>query len=685
MIENQLIDETLLFLTYTDQTQGGLEQRGNPLLRVWYNLDENWHSALCQVFSRVYRYDFWYRANCVGVAEANREIIKIAEMYRPKYVLWPANTFTVIDDTLMALRKIGCVVVGRFFDDDHYFNDRSKWLIPSLDYCVTNVPRMVSQYESMGARCIPMPIEGHDDAIWQPLPHIPKRFDVSFVGTIYPERHNLLSELRELGVSVQVFDNDWGRNMLTLNDLVRVTNESKINLNLTAAAQSLGMRQMKGRMFEVTQCGGFLLTEYAPDLERYFEVGLEVISFDTAAEAAKKIRYYLEHPDEREAIAARGYERARRDYTARVLFRNLFLQIENDLQRRGRPVLRERLVGVNPLRKAVAEYHYQWAKLLLNTRAPLRHTWRESIQLALANDSSHKKANLMLKTNGMWRYVENVEGPLIRLAKVMRFIGLRETAMRTHLCLLRKIRGKAPIGLDYWVSLRSRAGLIFRRPNPLFLSSSLLQTFGKSLAIPDLQQLLWNDVLGEWSLDATTISILWCDLHNACPAVILECGCGISTLCLAKYAQLQSAKMGTRCTVISLEQDEHIKRMVEQRLAENGLDKWAEILYAPIIVEHEHDIEIWNYDADRANLSAKLGARKADWVLVDGPAGPKGCRFGTVPMLAKFSRRGASWFLDDAFRDGELEILRRWQRLPNIKVVGIYPIAKGLATGYFAS
>jgi len=52
-------------------------------------------------------------------------------------------------------------------------------------------------------------------------------------------------------------------------------------------------------------------------------------------------------------------------------------------------------------------------------------------------------------------------------------------------------------------------------------------------------------------------------------------------------------------------------------------------------------------------------------------------------MLAKFSHHGARWFLDDAFRDGELGILRKWQRLPGIEVNGIYPIGKGLATGYF--
>ncbi len=67
----------------------------------------------------------------------------------------------------------------------------------------------------------------------------------------------------------------------------------------------------------------------------------------------------------------------------------------------------------------------------------------------------------------------------------------------------------------------------------------------------------------------------------------------------------------------------------------------------------------------------------------DGPSGPVGCRLGTISMLAKFSHHGARSLLDNTFRDGELEILQKWQQLPNIEVNGIYPIGKGLATGYF--
>lgn len=72
--------------------------------------------------------------------------------------------------------------------------------------------------------------------------------------------------------------------------------------------------------------------------------------------------------------------------------------------------------------------------------------------------------------------------------------------MGTHLWLVRKVHGEAPVRLTYRLGLRSFVSTVFRKPDPLLLSSSLLQAFDKSLVISDLQQLLWDDVVGERAL-----------------------------------------------------------------------------------------------------------------------------------------------------------------------------------------
>jgi spore maturation protein CgeB len=96
--------------------------------------------------------------------------------------------------------------------------------------------------------------------------------------------------------------------------MVRIFNQSKINLNLSTASEK-EVRQIKGRNFEVPGCGGFLLTEYVPGLEDYYVLGKEVACYDGVEDLVGKIKYYLENENERQSIAQAGYERTLRDHT----------------------------------------------------------------------------------------------------------------------------------------------------------------------------------------------------------------------------------------------------------------------------------------------------------------------------------------------------------------------------------
>ena len=100
----------------------------------------------------------------------------------------------------------------------------------------------------------------------------------------------------------------------------------------------------------------------------------------------------------------------------------------------------------------------------------------------------------------------------------------------------------------------------------------------------------------------------------------------------------------------------------------------ARILHAPV---SEQGAYLISDDELRRALNGYL----ADWIFIDGPSGPEGCRRWTLPMLERFARPGARWFLDDAFRDGELDCLRECHQLPRFAVVGIWPVGKGLAAG----
>ena len=69
------------------------------------------------------------------------------------------------------------------------------------------------------------------------------------------------------------------------------------------------------RTFEIAGCGGFQICEYRPEVEEFFTPNEEIIVFYNLKDLKEKIDYYLTHPEERQAIADRAYERAHREHT----------------------------------------------------------------------------------------------------------------------------------------------------------------------------------------------------------------------------------------------------------------------------------------------------------------------------------------------------------------------------------
>jgi spore maturation protein CgeB len=62
-------------------------------------------------------------------------------------------------------------------------------------------------------------------------------------------------------------------------------------------------RQVRLREFEIPMSGGFYLTQNCSQLEELFEAGQNIATWDNLPDLHEKIKYYLEHPSEREKIA----------------------------------------------------------------------------------------------------------------------------------------------------------------------------------------------------------------------------------------------------------------------------------------------------------------------------------------------------------------------------------------------
>lgn len=86
---------------------------------------------------------------------------------------------------------------------------------------------------------------------------------------------------------------------------------SKININITLHSISTGIPL---RVLDILACEGFCLTNYQEEIATYFEDGIDLVMYSDFEDMYDKIRYYLEHEDERKAIARAGYEKVRSQF-----------------------------------------------------------------------------------------------------------------------------------------------------------------------------------------------------------------------------------------------------------------------------------------------------------------------------------------------------------------------------------
>lgn len=95
-------------------------------------------------------------------------------------------------------------------------------------------------------------------------------------------------------------------------EMPKIFRLSKINLNFTSKPIRTGIPL---RFWDILGAGGFVLTNYQSEIPEYFEVGKDLDIFASEEELVEKIRYYLEHEEEREEIARNGYQKAKEKYS----------------------------------------------------------------------------------------------------------------------------------------------------------------------------------------------------------------------------------------------------------------------------------------------------------------------------------------------------------------------------------
>lgn len=243
--------------------------------------------------------------------------------YRPDVIL--NHDIMKVDRALLAEMKKECPFIvaqsGPLLRDP----GRDGWNL--YDLFLSSFPPTVEWARSRG---IPAELYrlGFESRILEMVPPVERTIPISFVGSflgVHAPRTELL-EMIARRYPLKVWGTPphggfagsplescwmgeaWGEGMY------RVLGASKIVINHHGDVPPFANNM---RLYEATGMGALLVTDWKENLHEIFEPGVEVIAYRTPEECIEQVGYYLEHEEERGAIAAAGQARTLRDHTYR--------------------------------------------------------------------------------------------------------------------------------------------------------------------------------------------------------------------------------------------------------------------------------------------------------------------------------------------------------------------------------
>lgn len=280
----------------------------------------NFLPALRRLGHRVSFFESFSREPYADFTVLNRALLQRVEETSPDVVFCVLMQYEVWIETMRLIRKSGPLLVNWSTDDSWKYPMFSRLIGTEWDLSVTTYPNAVGWYQCDGiGRVYLSQWAANVETLTPPLSAAACRYPVSFVGAAYGNRPAMVDALRREGIDVACFGHGWPAGPVEAKRISEIVRLSRISLNFSEGARKgtggTGDRQIKARVFEVPGYGGCLLTEQTPNLEKYFRIGEEVLTFEGRDELVGTVKSLLADSDRRDAIARRGFERVSREHT----------------------------------------------------------------------------------------------------------------------------------------------------------------------------------------------------------------------------------------------------------------------------------------------------------------------------------------------------------------------------------
>ena len=202
-------------------------------------------------------------------------------------------------------------------DDPESSEILSKPVANAFDICLIANIACIEMYKEWGCKNVQ----------WLYLPVSQQFLNINLTEIDFKSKNNdiILCSERVYGVSdrgfrieklieyfpqAEIYGKGWSKGYIGNRELINKYRKSKIGWNLHNSVGPVNSRLMTLPAFGVLQ-----ICDCKGNLGKIFELGKEVVGFDTLNECKELTEYYLNNEAEREEIAIKGMIRVRKDYT----------------------------------------------------------------------------------------------------------------------------------------------------------------------------------------------------------------------------------------------------------------------------------------------------------------------------------------------------------------------------------
>lgn len=251
-----------------------------------------------------------------------RILTKQIEKFDPRVVYF--QDLNVASDALLkSLRRQGRLVVGQIASPLPPVRRLKMY-----DLILSSLPNQVAEISGHGVASEFLPIAFDRRVVDEFSATWDRDIPLSFVGGISPHHGTTIPLLRTIAKKCPELEiYGYGAQSLVDDpnlqarhqgecwaiDMYRVLRRSRVTINRHINVAGDYANNM--RLFEATGVGSLLITDKKINLGDYFQVGSEVLAYDSAEEAAELARWALDHPEQAEAIAKAGQARTLTEHT----------------------------------------------------------------------------------------------------------------------------------------------------------------------------------------------------------------------------------------------------------------------------------------------------------------------------------------------------------------------------------